>query len=198
MTSEHLIAFNIALVAAFITPGPALLVAIRTTLSSGRGAGIAIGIGLASMASLWTLMALVGLHVVFEVFPWAYWAAKTMGACYLLFIAYKTWKSARDKVDAQALYSARAFRQGFVINLLNPKSVLFAAALLIVVFPTDMSATENAIVVLNHFVIEVVFYTVIAFGMNSNAIKDRYLGAKLYLDRISAVILGSMGCTFAC
>jgi threonine/homoserine/homoserine lactone efflux protein len=42
MTIEHLIAFNIALFAAIASPGPALLVAIQTTLSSGRTAGMSI------------------------------------------------------------------------------------------------------------------------------------------------------------
>ena len=193
MTIEHLLAFNIALLVAIASPGPALLVAIRTTLSAGRGAGIAIGGGLGLMAATWTLAALLGLETVFRLFPWAYATAKLAGAAYLLYIAYKLWRGARNTVGAQARPANRAFRQGFLINLLNPKSVLFAAAVLIVVFPAEMSAVENAAVVLNHLVVELLFYTALAFGMSTEAVRRTYLRAKIYIDRTASVVLGALG-----
>lgn len=138
-------------------------------------------------------MALLGMDAVFDVFPWAYATAKTLGAAYLLFIAYKTWTNARSKVDTQVLPAGHAFRQGFLINLLNPKSVLFAAAVLIVVFPAEMSAVDNALVVLNHLAVELLFYTALAFGMSSSAVSERYLKAKVYFDRTASVVLGALG-----
>ena len=53
MELTHIIAFNLALLAAMASPGPALLLAIRNTLASGRSAGIATGMGLGLMAALW-------------------------------------------------------------------------------------------------------------------------------------------------
>jgi threonine/homoserine/homoserine lactone efflux protein len=47
MTAQSLLAFNIALLAAVLNPGPAFLTAVQATLSSGRRAGIAMGCGLA-------------------------------------------------------------------------------------------------------------------------------------------------------
>jgi threonine/homoserine/homoserine lactone efflux protein len=193
MALEHVIAFNLALIAAILSPGPALLVAIRTTLSAGRRAGIAIGCGLGLMASVWTLMALMGLDVVFGLFPWAYALAKTLGATYLLYIAYQMWAHARRKIDASTQLPNRAFRQGFFVNLLNPKSMLFAAAVLVVVFPPDMSPAQNALVVANHLIVETTFYTALAFGMSSRAVSARYLRAKVVLDRVAAAVLGALG-----
>ena len=65
MTITHLIAFNIALLAAIASPGPAFLVAVRTTLNAGMINGIAIGLGLGLAASMWTLLALLGLESFF-------------------------------------------------------------------------------------------------------------------------------------
>lgn len=193
MTTQALIAFNIALIAALISPGPALLVAIRTTLGAGRSAGVALGCGLALMAATWTLMALLGLEGIFRLFPWAYAIAKLVGAGYLIYIAVTMWREARGTVAEQALPAKHAFRDGFLVNLLNPKSVLFAAAVLIVVFPSGMSAMENAVVVLNHLLTEVIFYSLVAFGMSAEAVKRRYLRAKVYIDRTSSVVLGALG-----
>lgn len=193
MTFAHLFAFNIALFAAIASPGPALLVAIQTTLSSGRKAGVAIGCGLGLVASTWTLLALLGLEAVFQVFPQAFLAAKMIGAVYLTYFAWGMWRGARDKIASKELPIQHVFRQGIIINVLNPKAVLFAAAVLVVIFPSNMALLDNAIVVLNHLVVEVLFYTALAFGMSTEAIKKSYLKAKVYIDRVASLILGGLG-----
>ena len=193
MTVEQLIAFNIALFVAIASPGPALLVAIQTTLSSGRLGGIAIGCGLGLMASAWTLMALLGLETVFRLFPWAYAGARVLGALYLLFIAWRMWRGARDAIATDTRPGRHLFRQGILINALNPKSVLFAAAVLVVIFPPGMNLIEDAIVVLNHLLVEILFYTGLAYGLSIRAVRTGYLKARVYFDRVAAVVLGGLG-----
>ncbi|MEO9875411.1 MAG: LysE family transporter [Anderseniella sp.] len=193
MTIEHLIAFNVALFAAIASPGPALLVAIQTTLKSGRVSGIAIGCGLGLMAAAWTMMALLGLEAVFQLVPWAYTMARVVGAVYLLYIAWGMWHGARSKLEPSMKPARHAFRQGILINVTNPKSVLFAAAVLIVIFPAEMTLFENAVVVLNHLVIELLFYTALAIGMSTEAVSRMYLRAKTYIDRVAALVLGALG-----
>lgn len=193
MGIEHLIAFNIALIAAIVSPGPALLVAIQTTLRSGRTSGIAIGCGLGLMAAIWTMMALLGLEAVFQIVPWGYAAAKFLGAIYLLYIAWGMWRNARDRIETKIQPVRHTFRQGLLINVLNPKSVLFAAAVLIVIFPADMTLLDKSLVVFNHLIVEILFYTVLAFGMSTQAVSNRYLKAKVYIDRIASFVLGALG-----
>jgi threonine/homoserine/homoserine lactone efflux protein len=193
VTVEQLIAFNLALLVAIASPGPALLVAIQTTLSTGRVSGIAIGCGLGLMASLWTLMALLGLEAVFRMFPWAYAGARVLGALYLIFIAWRMWLGARKKIRSEARPSRHLFRQGIWINALNPKSVLFAAAVLVVIFPPGMTLFEDAIVVMNHLIVEILFYTSLAFGLSTRVISSGYLRAKVYFDRAAALVLGGLG-----
>jgi len=193
MTFENLIAFNIALIVAVASPGPALLIAIRTTLASGRKSGVIMGCGLGLMAATWTLMALLGLETVFTLFPLAYTTAKVAGAVYLLYIAVKIWRGAKEILAAKVKTVNNAFRQGIFLNLLNPKSVLFSAAVLVVIFPANMGITENSIVVLNHFVIEIIFYTLLALAMSTDAVSKRYLKAKTYMDRFASLVIGALG-----
>lgn len=194
MTIGQLLAFNITLLFAIASPGPALLMAIRTTLSAGRTAGIAVGAGLGLMAATWTMMALLGLGAIFQLFPIVYLGAKIVGAAYLLYIAYKLWQGSTTSVDTHPKPARRAFIQGFLINLLNPKSVLFAAAVLITVFPAGMSLANSLVIVVNHFLVEVAFYTALSFGMSAKAVADRYMKAKVHIDRGAAAILGVLGC----
>jgi len=193
MTPEHLIAFNLVLLAALVSPGPAFLVSVQTALVAGRGAGIVVGFGLGSMAALWTLMALLGLDVVFSAFPWAYAAAKIAGGLYLAYVALRMWLEARKPVGAQAAPATRRlFLRGFLVNMLNPKSMLFAAAVLIVVFPRGMTLANDAVVVLNHFAVELAFYSSLAWFMTTRAVRERYLRARVVLDRGAAVVLGGL------
>ncbi len=193
MRVEHLVAFNIAFIAAWLSPGPALLVAMRTSLTAGVRSGFAVGCGLGLMASIWTLMALLGLQSVFQLFPPAYMTIKILGAFYLMFIAWKTWQGSRQPLEDKVQAARHAFREGFIINLLNPKAMLFAAAVLIVVFPPGLSIVEKVIIVTNHLVLEVVFYLLLALFMNTPAVSQWYLKAKLYFDRVAAVVLGALG-----
>ena len=163
MTWEQLVAFNVALLVAIASPGPALLMATHTSASRGRAAGVVAGVGLGLMAATWTLMALLGLAIVFELFRMAYVGAKILGGAYLLYLAYKMWRNASAPVDARFPAARHAIRQGFLVNLLNPKSVLFAAAVLVAVFPADLSVAETFVIVINHFVVEVAFYSTLAF-----------------------------------
>lgn len=193
MALEHIILFNVTLLAAILSPGPALVMAIRTILSGGRRAGIAMGFGLGLVAALWTAAALLGLEAVFTAFPWAYWAMKMLGAAYLLWIAVQMWRGARTAITADIKPARRAFRDGVMVQIVNPKSVLFAAAVLVVIFPRDLTLADKGLIILNHFLVEIAFYTLLAFALSTKAAQRRYLAAKVYLDRGAALVMAALG-----
>ena len=110
-------------------PGPALLVAMRSTLASGRIAGLATGAGLACVAALWTLAALLGLDILFVLFPWAFTTVKTAGALYLLWTALNIWRRAKLPIGPVPETRNQAFLTGALVNLTNsPNNLLSARA----------------------------------------------------------------------
>ncbi len=191
---EHILAFNLTLLAALASPGPALLLSLRTSLVAGSKAGIATGLGLGTMAALWTALALLGLDAIFAVVPWAYLGIKIAGALYLLWIAWGMWRDAHQPVTGDTqIAQSRAFRTGFLVNLGNPKSVLFASAVLLVIFPQGMSFGEKAVIVVNHLLVEWAAYTGFALLLATGPARNGYLRLKPYFDRIAAGILGLLG-----
>lgn len=193
MTLTLLLAFNAALIAALLSPGPAMLVCIRQSVTHGAAAGALTGLGLAVMASLWTLSALFGLQAVFAAFPWIYGTIKMAGAVYLLWIAYHTWRDARAPLGEVALPRAAAFRRGFLVNLGNPKSVLFAAAVLVVIFPPDLSLAAKFLIFFNHLVVETIAYAALAWLASRQSVNRRIERAKPVFDRITALVIGAFG-----
>lgn len=191
---EHLVAFNLTLLAAIASPGPSLLFLVRTTMAEGRGAGIAAAFGLGLMAALWTGAALLGLDALFSLFPWAYIAVKTIGAAYLIWIAIQMWRHARDPIrESQTTAHSRFFRQGLLINLGNPKSVLFSAAVLVVIFPPELTPAAKALIFSNHLAVEWIIQPTLAILLSTEAIRRRYLSAKTMTDRLAAGVLGALG-----
>ena len=193
MDLTHVVAFNLTLLAAILSPGPAMLYFIRTTLAEGRRAGLFTVFGLGTMAATWTATALLGLNALFALVPPAYLVIKTAGALYLIWIAWQTWKHARAPLSAAPRPAAKAFLGGVLVNLANPKSVLFAGAVLIVIFPPDLSVQAKATIVLNHLVVEWIVGTCLVLLLSTRAVSERYLRLKTALDRIAALVLGALG-----
>ena len=193
LTFADLIAFNAVLIAAIAVPGTGLLHFIKTTVALGRSAGIATGVGLGTAAALWTLAALLGLETVFSIFPWTYTALKIGGACYLIWIGIQTWRNARALLNNAPRPRGRAVLSGLLLNFGNPKSMLFAAAVIVVVFPQGLTTAEIAVIVLNHWVLELTFYALLALLLSTTRARRGYLSLKPVLDRIAATLLGALG-----
>ena len=193
MTFEHILAFNAVLIVSILSPGAAFLMAVRSAISNGRRAGIATSLGLGVMASLWTLAPLLGMDALFALFPWAFAALKIGGAAYLIYLAVKTWRGANMPLNDAPKAQGRAFVDGFLVNLSNPKSVLFAAAVLVVIFPPNLTTSEIAFVTLNHLALEILFYTGCAVILTAPTARAQFLRAKPVIDRTAALLLGGLG-----
>uniref|UniRef100_UPI00273E5017 LysE family translocator n=1 Tax=Roseovarius sp. MMSF_3281 TaxID=3046694 RepID=UPI00273E5017 len=87
----------------------------------------------------------------------------------------------------------RAFRTGLLVNLANPKSVLFAASVLVVIFPPDMTLSQKALIVTNHLIVEWIAYSLFALALSTRPARDGYLRLKPILDRLAAAVLGMLG-----
>ena len=193
MELSHLIAFNLTLLAAIASPGPAMLYFIRTTLSSGRMAGLYTVWGLGVMAATWTALAFMGLDAIFAIFPWTFIIFKTIGALYLLWIARQAWQNARAPMGDAPTPPASAFFGGMLVNMSNPKSVLFSAAVIMVIFPQDLALAEKTFIVANHLVTELLIGSALVIAFSTKHISAGYLRSKPILDRVAASVLGLLG-----
>lgn len=193
MDAAPFIAFNLTLLAAMAAPGPALLHAMRQTLAGGRRAGLLAGVGLGLVAALWTGAALAGLEALFALAPWAWSALKLGGAAYLIWIAVGLWRDADKPLAAAPAPARRAVLGGAAVNLANPKSVLFAASVLVVLFPPDMSVAQKALIVVNHFAVECAVYAGLAVALSRPAAQAAYIAARRGIDRAAGVVMGALG-----
>ena len=194
LDAGHLVAFNAALFFAVAAPGPAFLVCLQASLRGGRREGILTGIGLGVSAGLWTLAALLGLEAIFDAYPFVYTSMKIGGGLLVLAFAIQTWRNAtRPIAETPPASPRRAFLRGFLLNLGNPKSIIFSVGVLLVVIPPDLSGAAMALVTLDHIALEIAVYSTLATLMSRDAVRERYLAAKPILMRAMGVVLGGLG-----
>lgn len=192
MGTASLIAFNIAILGALASPGPAFIAMMRTAFAQGRGAALRCGLGLAIAAVCWTLLALAGLSAIFALVPWAFMALKFLGATYLVWLAVALWRGANRPVDQDAPRGLSGFRLGLVTNFANPKAVFFIAAIFASVFPTMPTGSEAAMIVANHLALELLWYGMVALILSTAPARAYYFRLKARIDRIAAALLGGL------
>jgi threonine/homoserine/homoserine lactone efflux protein len=124
-----------------VTPGQDTALTIRNTLFGSRAAGVATAVGVAGGQLVWTVAASAGLTSLLVASEPVFVAVRLAGAVYLVYLGASTlWQAWRGGhapgreeagVDGAATGAPRrAFRQGLLSNLGNPKMVVFFSSLL--------------------------------------------------------------------
>ena len=133
----ELAAFLGIAVLVIVTPGQDTALTIRNSLLGGRTAGIATAAGVAAGQACWTFAASVGLAALLVASEPVFVALKLVGAAYLVYLGLHALLQALrpavrtvERADGGTLGPARAFRQGLLSNLGNPKMAVFFTSLL--------------------------------------------------------------------
>jgi threonine/homoserine/homoserine lactone efflux protein len=129
----HLTLFITATLVLLAIPGPAVLYIVAQSVEHGRRAGLTAVGGVHVGSLVHVAAATVGLSALLVSSAVAFSAVKFVGALYLIFLGVQRLLG-RDSGDgpevSRELDMRRVFRQGIVVNVLNPKTALFFLAFL--------------------------------------------------------------------
>jgi threonine/homoserine/homoserine lactone efflux protein len=132
----HLLGFFLVAAVVIVTPGQDTALTIRNTLAGARRAGVATAAGVSAGQAVWTLATSVGLAAVIAASEPVFRAVKFVGAIYLVVLGLQALhdalrRSTRPADERQTnIGASRAFRQGLLSNLGNPKMAVFFTSLL--------------------------------------------------------------------
>jgi threonine/homoserine/homoserine lactone efflux protein len=128
-TSDFALFLAAALLIA-ITPGPGIFYVAARTLAGGRGAGLASTLGTGLGGLLHVVAGAAGVSALVVASAEAFTLLKIAGAVYLVWLGTKTIRTARVKLpmDTRPANSKSAFRQGVLVEALNPKTAAFFLA----------------------------------------------------------------------
>lgn len=131
--TTSLLIFMGAALALLLAPGPAVLYIVARSVDQGRMAGIVSVLGIALGSLVHVMAAAVGLSALLVQSALAFMIVKYLGAAYLIYLGIMTLRRDSKSVEVGEIEKKplkRIFRQGIVVNVLNPKTALFFFAFL--------------------------------------------------------------------
>ncbi|EKU43032.1 LysE family translocator [Lysinibacillus sp. HST-98] len=162
----------------FLIPGPAVIITITQTLKSGKKNGIytALGIGLGDLVH--TLAAVLGLSAILMKSATAFEVVKYIGVAYLVYLGVQMLLTKPKKIEQPTVEHSPAstsFRQGFLAEILNPKTALFFLAFLPqFVQHNEQSVTSQLLTLGITFVVMSALYTILL------AVLTSFIGEKIF------------------
>ncbi len=186
---------------AVASPGPDFALVLKNTLSSGRKVGIATAFGIGMGILVHLSYTLLGIGFILSKSEGLYTAIKWAGAAYLLYLALVSFKSQKspaedvEPIETQAIKNPsskeirRGLRQGFIVNVLNPKATLFFVAIFTSVVSPNTPMTSLLLYAAWIFVYVIVWFSMVAWAFSGHRITHWYQQQGYLIDRLMGVFL---------
>jgi threonine/homoserine/homoserine lactone efflux protein len=133
-TTTTLLLFVASTLALLAVPGPSVVYVVTRTLEQGRRAGLVSMLGLETGALAHVALSALGVTALLAASDWAVVVVKYAGVTYLVVLGVRQLRRgavpASQTSDAPGTSYARLFRDGVMVDLLNPKTGLFFLAFL--------------------------------------------------------------------
>ncbi|MEV0202769.1 LysE family translocator [Nonomuraea sp. NPDC050691] len=200
-------AFVVAVVLISASPGPAMALILRRAAVRGLSGAVPTVLGLEAGLYVWALCAAAGLAALVAASEVAFVVLRVVGAVFLLYLGVKAWRSAwrsrRTGAAAQPeeeppVVSARswwkAFGEGAVVMLANPKAAAFMIAFYPQFVPHDRPLlATTALLALLQVALETVLYLSLAAVVGRAGAWFRRPVVRRRLDAVSGTVLVALG-----
>jgi len=209
MVDPQIIAFTGIAALLTITPGADTMMILRSVFARGQKAGLLTMIGICSGLFFHATLSALGLSFILVRSAAAFEIVKLLGACYLIYLGTKSlWRAKHAGADtdfsvpentiAKRRNNWKAFFEGTLTNLLNPKVAIFYLAFLPqFISPHDWVIGKSVLLAGIHFTEGIIWYTILIFSlgrMRGLLIRPR---VKQGLEALSGTVLIAFGVRLA-
>lgn len=171
------------------SPGPGVALLLGVALSQGRARAIAASFGIAAGAACLALATTQGLGLLMERVAWLSTIIRLAGICYLLWLAIKAWRRALEPpsitiahVDRPASGLLRAFTAGYLMQITNPKAIVFWLAIATVGATDGAPMPVLAIFVAGAFTLSLAGHGAYAVLLSSSPFRLAYDHARRWIE----------------
>lgn len=198
---EQLLLVYLAYIIAVASPGPSNMAIMGVAMGQGRKPALMLAAGVLTGSQCWAFLAASGLSAVLSSYAHALFAIKIAGGLYLLYLAYKSARSALSSNVSQTTENrttlvpdyAALYRRGLLMHLTNPKAILgWIAIMSIGLQPGAGSNTLLAILVGCAFLGIVIFCGYAMLFSTVPAIRI-YQRSRRYIEGMLAMVFGFAG-----
>jgi len=182
------------------SPGPNVLAVIGTSMGVSRKAGISLALGVASGSFTWAMLTALGLSALLATYAAAITVIKIVGGLYLLWLAYKAFKSAASahEIKARTLDGqTRTFLgyalRGYIIQMTNPKAALTWVAIIALGLQPGAPLWVAAVIVLGTFMLSIVIHVLYAVAFSTPTMVTLYGKARRAIQAILGTFFAFAG-----
>jgi threonine/homoserine/homoserine lactone efflux protein len=194
-----LLPFIAAALALLIMPGPAVMYIVTRSATQGRAAGIASVLGIASGGLVHVIASVAGLSLLIARSAVAVQYLRIGGAIYLAWLGVQKLREATAETSAETPALAprsnwQIYRDGVIVNVLNPKTALFFVAFLPQFVDAGRPVTPQLLLLGMTFITLAVItdacWAIAAATVSSRLAKRRTIGTRLSAYAAAAVYFG--------
>jgi threonine/homoserine/homoserine lactone efflux protein len=199
---EHLPEIGLALGAfalGMLSPGPNILSVAGTSMAVSRKAGISLALGISAGSFLWAVMTAVGLTALIAAYASVLTIVKIVGGLYLLWLAFKAFRSAAsakpimDPASMAAGSLRTFFLRGLTVQMTNPKAALTWIAIMSLGLAHSAPTSTALIIVVGTTLLSVVGHVAYAVAFSAKRVVIMYERARRWTDAALGVFFTVAG-----
>lgn len=199
---DHLTEIGLAFGASalgMLSPGPNILSVMGTSMAVSRKAGVALAMGVSAGSFLWASMAAIGLTALIATYAPFLVAIKFAGGLYLLWLAFKAFRSAAHAspiLQSSTVTEAgwgRFFLRGLTVQMMNPKAALTWIAIMSLGLADSAPASTALIIVLGTTLFSIIGHVAYAIAFSTQRVVTAYGRAKRWIDAALGTFLALAG-----
>lgn len=182
---------------AVVSPGPAVVALINTSMTKGRKAGMAFATGIMTGSLVWASLSAIGLAALIAAYAELLVVIKIAGGLYLLYLAWKAFRSAassdaglRNASGGSGETLGRLYLKGFALHLTNPKAIFIWISLISLGLPSGAPASIMVVYIIGCLIIGLLSLNAMALLFSTSPVVAGYRKARRYIE-------ATMGAFFA-
>lgn len=194
-----------AFLLALASPGPNVLAVIGTSMSVDRQSGLALASGVVIGTLTWASLTTLGLASLLATFASAVVIIKVIGGSYLLWLAFKAFRSAASAYDLNAAEMAGAPRsllgyvgRGYFVQMTNPKAAMAWIAIVSLGLPHGAPGWVPVAIILGTFFLSAVFHFLYAWLFSTPIAFRIYGQARRPIQALLGSFFGYAGVRLLC
>nr|WP_218946120.1 MULTISPECIES: LysE family translocator [unclassified Acinetobacter] len=181
-----------------MSPGPTSIYVAKNSIAISRKHGLFTALGTGFGAAIFGLLAVLGLQAFLLAVPSAYLALKICGGLYLLWMAFKIIKHAKEPIEAGNSSSSqmslhRAFTTGLITQLSNPKIAIVLASIFTALLPKEIPTYFYFVLPVLCFFIDAGWCSLVAVALSAEKPRKVYLKFKAGFDRAAGAVMTVLG-----
>ena len=178
-----------AFLLSIMSPGPNVLAIIGTSMSVNRKSGIALALGVAFGSFCWAVLTAVGLSALLVTYASLLTIIKVIGGLFLLWLAYKSFKSAASAhdIEAKTLSGEQRtpfgyFTRGLIVQMTNPKAALAWVAIISLGLQQGSPLWVALVIVVGTAIFSVIIHLTYAVAFSSPVMVRAYGKARRWIQ----------------